>query len=218
MWGVRIKFITNLKNIEYISKKFSIEDKSTWRFLLSSLTLSIPGGGFCDMKNEEIWITFKIMASSCLNLMDKDILKSEFKFIRKFISDIIITSKFGAPKYVWTSVSKSLWRHSEASFCSKLLNICTLSLLTNFYDSAKFGSVCLKGNQVARGEMDSYVLLKVLAYWWPFWKMTSFLPLKWSDFWYHGIFQVITTREACDAKLVILSSQSPSCHFIALTD
>ena len=49
-----IKFITNLKNIEYISKKFSMKDKSTWHFLLSSLTLSIPGGGFCDMKNEEI--------------------------------------------------------------------------------------------------------------------------------------------------------------------
>ena len=43
-----------------------------------------------------------------------------------------------------------------------------------FYDCAQFGFVCLKGNEVTRGEAESYVFLQVLVYWWPFWKMTSF--------------------------------------------
>ena len=52
------------------------------------------------------------------------------------------------------SVWKSLWRDYDVIFCSKRLKTCTLSLLTRFYNSEKFGLICLKESEVARQDWN----------------------------------------------------------------
>ena len=134
-------------------------------------------------------------------------LKFEFKFIRKFFMYDVIMMTTHLNMWEWKML---IWGHfkSYLLFKTSYKNIWLCKIW-----------LCLhKRKRCYEGETKSSFSFKFQRIGGHFGKWHHFCLFQWSYFWHHGIFQIVSTREASDANMVLLSSQSTSCHFIVLTE